>query len=320
MNSLLPPECEISGKFREIHARPLSFWKPALEALRQQHGLPQGAWSRFASGRNAVFELGSEWVFKLMAPRWYGDGVREEAALATVRGKLPVETPEPVASGELDRWRYLVTRRLPGTLLGEVWTQLSALERRIAARQIGAVARALHGLEVPGPNSPMRCDWEAMLRDQKAYCHDEMKSSGASASLLADLDPFLDSEEPIFSPEQPHVLLHGDLNPVNWLFIPGEDPLRLTALIDFGDARIGPIAHDFISPAMHRFRGEAQVLEAFYSGYGLERADLSALQDNLMARTLLYYSSGIVKCLEEVPVTGPRSTWRQVAAQYWQLA
>src|SRR5512141_3015095 len=91
----------------EVYAQPLPHWQPALDVIRARHRLSGDAWVRFSLGRNIVFAFGRT-VVKLSPPFWVDEIPREMDALRFVHGRSPVATPEPIASGHLSGWRYLV--------------------------------------------------------------------------------------------------------------------------------------------------------------------------------------------------------------------
>ncbi|NUN53552.1 MAG: phosphotransferase, partial [Planctomycetaceae bacterium] len=86
----------------------------------------------------------------------------------------------------------------------------------------------------------------------------------------------------------PPVPVHADLHHMNLLV---EDPARprLSAVIDFGDAAVGPAEFDLAVPALFLARGEPAALDALLSGYGLPggRAD-PALRRRLLLWMFLH--------------------------------
>ena len=96
--------------------------------------------------------------------------------------------------------------------------------------------------------------------------------------------------------------------------------MTVTGLVDFGDAKLGPSEHEFISPAMHFYRGEPAVLDALYRGYGLVAQDRSdPLERRLMARSALYYSPLLERYRQRLPEP-PGPTWPELAHGFWRLS
>lgn len=314
----LPTHFNRERYWQTIYRQPVADWLPALEQIRQRHHLPAGAWTRFALGRNLVFACG-EVVLKLSQPNWAFEIPREADALAFVYQQLPVATPELLAIGELDGWAYLVQRRLPGALMRAQWPALSDDVKLALARQQGEIMAALHDLSIANAPASLAFDWTEMLTEQKAECRTEMQDGGVPEALLADLSPYLAAAEPLIAADGPTVLLHGDLDAINLLIEEHNDTWRITGLVDWGDIKLGPVAHDFISPGIHSYRGQRQLLHAWYAGYGLadERRSRHFLQ-NSMARAMLYYAGEFGRYLERVPGAEQCQDWACVADYFWQ--
>lgn len=316
----LPNDFDRQTYWAAIYQQPVADWAPALEQIRLRHRLPSGEWTRFALGRNIVFACGAL-VVKLSPPFWAFEIPREADALTFVHGRLPVTTPELIAIGELDGWAYLVQRRVPGEMLRSRWPDLPHTAKLDLARQQGEVMAALHALPVHNAPASLTFDWAEMLTEQKAECAEEMRNAGVPAALLDDLAPYLAQAEPLLATDGPTVLVHGDLDAINLLVAEQNGAWRLTGLVDWGDIKLGPATHDFISPGIHSYRGQRDVLHAWYAGYGL-RAEQRAhhFVQNVMARSMLYYAGEFARYLKLVPGAEQCKDWASVAACFWQLA
>lgn len=312
---LLPPSIGWDVYWRDWHPAPVDRWRPALEAIRARHNLPAGAWARFALGRNAVFALGADLVVKLTPPFWASDAVREAAALAVVRGRLPVATPALLAQGELDGWSYLVQARLPGELLAGRWQDMAATERAEVAYQHGQVMRALHDLPVPD-TAALGFDWAGMLVEQALDVRAELERGGVAGPLLAGLRAYLDARQVSWT--APTALLHGDLHGINMMVERAGGAWRVTGLLDWSDAKVGPTAHEFISPGVHMYRGDRTALHAWYAGYGLPLAR-AALQHQVTARAVLYYADTFGRLLDRLPGAARAATWTEIACALWHM-
>ncbi len=313
----LPADPAFGPRGRVLEDEPLSFWIPALEFLRERHGLPPRAWNRFEMGKTAVFELGSDWVIKLIPPFWAEDAAHEAEALRLVHGRVPMETPELVAAEMIDGWTAFVTNRVQGTLLSKVWGMLDGASRAAIARQMGAAAAAFHRIPV-SPGSPLAWDWAGMLRERREQLPDHLRESGAPTALIEGLDAFLDSVGPLPTPGAAEVVLHGDMSAGNMVIREHEGHWTLCGILDFGDASTGQMTHEFLSPGVHTFRGEREVLRAFYEGYGLSLSQQTReLQNHLMARTILYYYSW--RYLTSTGAATRYDSWEAVAEQFWQM-
>lgn len=316
----LPNHFDRESYWQRIYPQPITYWLTALEEIRQRHRLPAGAWTRYALGRNVVFAYG-DLVVKLSQPAWAYEIPREADALTFIHQRLPVATPELLAIGELDGWAYLVQRRLPGDMMRARWAELPDAVKVALARQQGAIMAALHELPVHEAPASLAFDWGGMLTEQKAECLAEMRTAGVPAALLADLPRYLAEAEPLFVADGSPVLLHGDLDAINLLIEEQHGTWRITGLVDWGDIKLGPAAHDFISPGIHSYCGQRDLLHAWYAGYGLNDKQRSlAFVRNVMARSMLYYAGEFARYLQAVLSAEQCRDWNCVADCFWQLA
>jgi hygromycin-B 7''-O-kinase len=99
--------------WQSVHKQPLPYWQKTLDTIRQRHQLPAATRERFSTGKNIVFAFG-DFVIKLSPPFWGEDLWNEVEAMEFVANRLPVTTPELVATGEIGLWRYYVVSRAPG--------------------------------------------------------------------------------------------------------------------------------------------------------------------------------------------------------------
>jgi hygromycin-B 7''-O-kinase len=219
ISSLLPHPITPESYWQTVYKKPLQAWLPVLETLRQRHHLPAGEWSRFSLGRNVVFSCG-DYVLKLCPPLWSDDAEREAAALTFIYNRLPVATPELVATGAEEGWRYLIQRRLSGKLLHTFWFSLDLADKIPLARQHGELMAALHALPAPQAPPEISFDWAGMLVWQRESHAQEMQQAGVPEILLAGLQPYLEGAWPLLAADQDMAVLHGDLNALNFLVEP----------------------------------------------------------------------------------------------------
>lgn len=314
---MLPDQLSEQEYWQAIHKQPLDDWQPALDTIQQRHQLASATWERFAAGKNIVFAYGDV-VIKLSPPFWAEDLWNEVEAMQFVAGRLPVRTPEVMATGEIGAWRYLVANRVPGELMRHHWKNITVAERVQLARQHGEIMAALHQLSVAGALPRLQGDWNTpMLEYQRAHCEAAMRKEGIPQSLLQDLAAYLDAAQPLIAADKDWVLLHGDLDAVNMNVVSDEQGWYISGLLDWGDVRLGPITHEFISPCVHSYLGETEPLQAWYAGYGLPTS--ATLEHNLMARTMLYYADEFMRYLQAVPGALTCQRWEDVAHCFWHM-
>ncbi|MDQ5824784.1 MAG: aminoglycoside phosphotransferase family protein [Chloroflexota bacterium] len=317
MPALLPPEPPISPTNRVMADAPDASWGPVLAALRDRMDLPTGSWRRLRMGKNVVIELGEEAILKLIPPYWAEDAQREAEALRLVPPDGPVATPTLLGVDTLDGWTVLLLRKLPGAILSEQWPSLAGPQRAELATQLGAVAAWLHHVDVP-TGSPLAYDWATHLEFEVEAAPRQLAEDGAPVELRDTWPAFLRSVGPLPSPGSAPVLLHGDLSVANVLVREeAAGRWRVTGLLDFGDASLGEFTHDWLSPGIHNFGGDPDVVGAFCDGYGLPASQRTpALQAHLLARSLLYYGWGYLR--HKFSLQGA-TTWEEVASIVWPI-
>jgi hygromycin-B 7''-O-kinase len=241
-------------------------WLPALRAICARHGLDAGPLEAFGpEGTHVCFAAGRDHVVKLFAPFWPRDFAVESACAEGVRG-LGVESPEVVASGELEDWPYLILRRLAGDRLDRAWPRLDARSREAIAGELGAFAARLHALPLRGLDALPR-DWAGFVRAQRERCLERHRVHGADETWLAAIPGFLERTlEPSRDPRR--VLLHADLCGDNLLVREEGGRARLGAVLDFADARVGDPEYEFAGPGLFLASPDGSLQRACLRAYG----------------------------------------------------
>ncbi len=316
---MLPTTVDRDTYWNSIYHQKLPFWQAALTSIANQYDLSGDGWQRAALGRNVVF-LSEQAVIKLGPPSWKGEMGREACALQFVCDQLPVASPRLIGDGTLSGWDYLVQTRLPGTYLNQLWTELDSKERIAIAEQHGRLMAAIHRLPLGDVSSQLQFDWAEMLGEQRQLYFAEMQNSGMDERLLAQVEVYLNEADGLLAAEHSFVLLHGDLTTLNLLVEHQQDRWQITGMIDWGDVKIGPPTHEFISPGVHMYRGDRAALHAWYDGYGLtSEMRTPQLQQVIMARAMLYYADGFAKRIQAVPGALECQDWSSIAQKFWHL-
>ncbi|MGW1716207.1 aminoglycoside phosphotransferase family protein [Streptomyces sp. NPDC002156] len=192
-----------------------------------------------AGTENAMFRLGGELVVRL--PRHPGavDSIEHEQRWLSLLGpRLPVAVPEPLGRGRADDgfpWPWSVYGWLDGR--NPAVDALDAPET--LARELAVFLRALRRVDPTNGPTHIR---PAPLSTR------ETETRAALAQLAGAVDTEAVTavwEEAVRAPQHtgPPVWAHADLSPGNVLVAEG----RLSAVIDFGCARIGDPAVDLIA-------------------------------------------------------------------------
>lgn len=254
---MLPPVTDLAG-FRRLR-RDRAAQRPAFEALARRHGLQVDTLVPFADGTHLVWRAGAS-VIKLYVPLWSADAEVEVAMLDHLAGTgLPV--PELEARGTQGAFPYVIMSHLPGRPTGEVWPALDPRTRLRLAAQMGEQIARLHALPVPGlPVRTLTC--EALVAERLPLVLAEQADRGAGNPLLVRIADTVDALGPV--PPAESVLLHADLTADHFL-VEGE---RITGLIDFADAFVGPWTYELAAPASFTVTGDPDAQRALLDGMG----------------------------------------------------
>jgi hygromycin-B 7''-O-kinase len=179
--------------------------------------------------------------------------------------------------------------------------------------------KAIH--QVPVQNAPaiLHFDWAEMLALQQESCADEMRAAGLDGALVEQIADYL-AATPWESEAGEQALLHGDLNSLNFLVTEIDGRWKITGLIDWGDVKIGPPSHEFISPAMHMYIGSHTLRHHWFTAYALlAKSQLREVEHMIMARVMLYYQGHFVKNMSKIPGITECNEWSAVASAFLRL-
>jgi aminoglycoside phosphotransferase (APT) family kinase protein len=204
----------------------------------------------------------------------------------TARGfPVPTVVAADVHGGALGR-PYLVLDVVEG----------AASEEPRVVHEAGGWCRRLHTDELPG--------WGPLVPDTDDSAHGRYDSPGRAVMAelamvpdliaagvldrsLADAATALVRVDAVLAPAEPGVLLHHDLKPAHLFGRSDGGPMRLSSVIDWGDAWIGDPLADIARLSMSGL----VVTGAFLDGYGLELTDDVA--DTLARHRLLWNLSAL---------------------------
>lgn len=243
-----------------------SLWLPGIDEIRRREDLP-GPLTRGQTGSNIVYRAGESAWIKLNAPLFADELVIEGRLLPAVEGRLPVDVPRVLARGELEGWTYLILSHVEGSSIGDLWHTLVPDAQRKLAHDIGEMLHVLHGVDAAGLDD-LPAHARSRLEPPRADLLAHHRKTGLGEPWLAAIPGFLERAL-ARSPARgiASVLLHADVTPDHVLISGDEDP-RIVGMIDFADAFVGPREYDFAAPAVHLFRGRADLLGALLDGYG----------------------------------------------------
>lgn len=235
--------------------------RPAFEAIAARHGLAASELAPLDKGTHLVWSTGPS-VIKLFVPLWSEDASLETRLLEIVSGTgLPV--PQLEARGELEGWLYVVMSGVHGEHLGDAWRGLDDGGRSRLATHLGETMAALATL--PRESLEDRAvTQQALMAERLERILTDQRERGGDDALDAELRQFLVEMPPLVRGED--VVLHADLTDDNVL-VSGD---RITGIIDFADAFVGPAAYELAAPACFVTRGSPEHRDAMIRGRGFE--------------------------------------------------
>jgi hygromycin-B 7''-O-kinase len=275
-------------------------WPDVMGEICARHGLGTRQLAPAGSGTNVVFTTAHH-VVKLFPPMWSDLAAGERAILDHLAGRLSLDIPRLVADGHLDTWRYLVMTRLPGVPLDQVWDTLDAADRRSLSAQLGAALRDLHAVPLGGlADVPVLARrWSRLVSRPVDETIAHHRRQGVEPQWLDRLRVFLQQAAPSGGGGFTPVLLHGDVHPWHLLASRENTRWRLSGLLDFDAAMLGPSDYEFASPGVLMFGGDAVAIEACLSAYGLPAREVNAgLRRRLMVYAVLNRYWGLDTMLE----------------------
>lgn len=276
--------------FDERYRLDLPVWREAVSEVCAAHGLAAGEITAFADGSNLVAAIGEQLVVKIFPPFHRHQWESERRVLPRFSAaRLPIPVPALHAEGErADGWTYVIVDRLGGAPLEACWPALDRDGKAALLLRIGETIAAAHALPV-GDLASLPPAWSDFRGEQIARCRARHARLGMPSWLVDGVDDFVRAHGPRKDDDVDPVILTGEYTPFNLLAVPtgeGGGGARLTGMIDFGDAMIGPREYDLLGPSLFSCEGDPRLVAALFRGYGRVLDD--ALRHRLLALALLH--------------------------------
>ncbi len=264
------PTVDEALTWRDVHAKDMDAWAPALAVLCREWRLPDGEWERFPFGEDSlVFSRGGV-VVKLVPPFLTEDATRELEVLP--RLDLPVPSPRVDDVRTIDGWTAIRMTRLDGVCAAQVWSGLAWTDQSRIMTRIGELLRAIWKTPAtdvdPDPLPAM-----AALRSE-AERHE--------AAGFEGIQTFLDRALPVLLPDLRFV--HLDLTVENIMLREQEGRWELSGVLDFVASRTTFPPLDLVAPGVLFCRGAPMLVRAMLRGAGLD----GFAADELVAWYLLH--------------------------------
>lgn len=286
---MLPPIPDVATW--RILRRDAAAQRPAFEAIATRHGLAASELSRLDKGTHFVWATRSN-VIKLFVPLWAEDAGLETTLLEMVAGTA-LPAPQLEAQGELDGWPYVIMSRVHGEHIGVAWRTLDEGGRSRLAGHLGEAMAALASL--PRQRLQARAiTQDALIAERLERILVDQRERGGDEALELELRTFL-AEIPRLIPAG-DVVLHADLTDDNVL-VSGD---RVTGIIDFADAFVGPWTYELAAPACFVTRGSSAHRDSMLRGRGLEPTP--ELTATIRAWAILHRHGHVARMMQEAGV------------------
>ncbi|MAE71822.1 MAG: hypothetical protein CME06_15295 [Gemmatimonadetes bacterium] len=294
-------------------------WRRAVRVIASRHGLAALPPRRVMEGTHIVTLLGATHAVKLFTPLFPRDAVVEAAAMQEVGGKLPVPTPEIVATGELDGWDYIVMTQVSGCPIGKVWPDMMPSAKLRVAGGIGRLIAAQHALPV-NASTALERDWPRFFESQSATAADRQRSNGLPEEIAGQIPGYLHRAEGGARPPARPVLLHADITHEHILLSESHGDWKISGYLDFGDAFIGPRGYELPAPGLLIMRGEPEPLRALIEASCAAAGESGPeLRRRLMAHTLLHRYADIEWIRHWIPGGGDARDLGALAEVFWPV-
>jgi hygromycin-B 7''-O-kinase len=291
---VLPPVPDVTAW--RILRRDAATLRPACEAIAARHGLASSELALLDEGTHFVWATRRS-VIKLFVPLWTADASVETTLLEMVAGTtLPV--PQLEARGELDGWPYVVMSRLSGDPIGVAWRSLDDGGRSRLAAHLGETLAMLAALP-PERLQARAITQDALIAERLERVLVDQRERGGDETLEIELRKFV-AELPALVPAGDSVL-HADLTDNNVL-VSGD---RVTGIIDFEDAFVGPWTYELAAPACFVTRGNSAHRNSMFRGRGLEPT--SELIATTRTWAILHRYSHVARMMQEAGVATLRA-------------
>lgn len=295
-------------------------WQQAAVIICDRHHLPYTSLRRSPQGENIIFFVDEQLIIKIFAP-FRQSYLREKAALEYAQGKLDIETPAILCTGELEGWSYLVMTRLSGVPAREAWLEMELHERIEVVSGLGAALKSLHNYAAPLSQPALNRDWQGFIERQAKTSVERQRACGANPEWLESLPDYIDARLELLPAEYEPALLHGDVHLGNLLLAQENGCWKITGLFDFGDSFCGFHEYDFVAPGVLMAQGSRELQRAMLLAYGYQESQLDLnLRARLMLLTVLYECSDLRKYALRLTPEAVTFTLDELEAAIWRFA
>jgi hygromycin-B 7''-O-kinase len=287
------------------------FWEGKIRKICELEKIDYEKLTRFSNGGNIVFSIDGEIVIKLYPSYVNDEFIKEKQVLEFLnRRTLSVDVPKLISTGQFEGWSYLIMSELKGTLLIDVFDDLSFEEKKQIAFDLGRIIREIHGATISTKQDDY-VHWKQFITKQIEQVENHHKNNGMNDELFTQLTSYV--EDNILQEKEQIVLLTGEYTPFNIIMNKVDGMWRFTGLIDFADCFIGNSKYDLLGPIAFMFYPFEGLNKIFLESYGYTENELNeGLQKELMTYLLLHRFSNISFYQEKSEVAKKATTLKEL--------
>ena len=289
---------------------------PAIEAICRRHDLPTEDLHKYPEGAMVVFAVGREYAIKLFPPIWPHHYRDELASYRAIYGKLGVETPQVIATEQLEGWSYIVMSQLHGEEFSAVWPTLPQQDKQRLIGDLADIVARLHALPLDGLED-LATDWPAYTSAQVKKCVEQQREGKLAEYWLEQIPAYLERQIPHIPTDFDPVLLNTELGGF-FTFAQRDAQWVFAGLGDFADAFVGHSEYEFAAVGIFISGGNRELFRAFLLRYGYTTEQLTPkLSNRIMTYALLHRYSNLTWYLEEVPPPPNAKTLEDLALHFF---
>ncbi|WP_088012165.1 aminoglycoside phosphotransferase family protein [Gottfriedia acidiceleris] len=268
------------------------FWEGKVRKICELEKIDYEKLTRFSYGGNIVFSVDGQIVIKLYPSYVNDEFIKEKQVLKFLNSQsLSLDIPKLISTGQFEGWNYLIMSELKGTLLIDIFDELSLDEKKQIAFDLGKIIREIHDATISTKQEDYH-HWNQFMTNQLEQVENHHKNNGMNEEFVNQLTSYVDDKT--FQGNEQIVLLTGEYTPFNLIMNNVDGMWRFTGLIDFADCFVGNSKYDLLGPIAFMFYPFEGLNKIFLESYGYSNNELNeGLQKELMTYLLLHRFSNI---------------------------
>ncbi|SFD52107.1 aminoglycoside 3'-phosphotransferase/choline kinase family protein [Bacillus sp. UNCCL81] len=287
------------------------FWEGKIRKICELEKIDYEKLTRFSYGGNIVFSIDGDIVIKLYPSYVNDEFIKEKQVLEFLnRRTLSVDVPKLISTGQFEGWSYLIMSELKGTLLIDVFDDLTFEEKKKIAFDLGKIIREIHDATISTKQDDYD-QWKQFIKNQLEQVKNHHKNNRMNDELYTQLTSYVDDRTLQGNVEI--VLLTGEYTPFNLIMNKVDGMWKFTGLIDFADCFVGNSKYDLLGPIAFMFYPFEGLNKIFLESYGFNTHELNEeLQKELMTYLLLHRFSNISFYQEKSEVAKNATTLQEL--------